>query len=36
MILAGDSLFLWRAVVVDCPLIGYLCGYFTYRPDTRL
>lgn len=30
------ELIAWAVIVIACPLIGYLIGYFTYRPDTRL
>lgn len=31
-----SELVAWAAIVIVCPLFGYLLGYFSYRPDTRL
>ena len=30
------ELIAWAVIVVFCPSLGYLLGYLTYRPDTRL
>lgn len=30
------ELIVWAVIAIACPSLGYLLGYFTYKPDTRL